>query len=85
MTYKEKQQANLAELGKQLTALDALEEAIRITGVHEKRRENEFTAQDYAERTKMGIHASRRLLTIAAKEGKIIVRKTTRNFFYSIP
>jgi hypothetical protein len=70
---------------KQLTALEALEEAIRITGAQEKRRDNEFTAQEYAERAGTGIHAARRMLTSAVKDGKLAVRKTTRNFYYSIP
>jgi hypothetical protein len=67
-----------------LTALEALEEAIRITGAQEKRRDDEFTAQEYADKIQMGIHASRRMLNNAVKDGKLVVRKTTRNFYYSI-
>jgi len=67
-----------------LTALEALEEAIRITGDGNQRREGEFTTQEYADRIKMGVHASRRMLNDAVRAGKLVVRKTSRNYFYSI-
>lgn len=69
---------------KQEVALSALEQAILLTGAADKRRDDEFTVQEYAEKIQMGIHASRRMLNDAVKAGKINVRKTTRNFFYSI-
>jgi hypothetical protein len=65
-------------------ALSALEQAILLTGAAEKQRDDEFTVQEYADKIEMGIHASRRMLNDAVKAGKINVRKTTRNFFYSI-
>ena len=65
-------------------ALSALEQAILLTGAADKRRDDEFTVQEYAEKIQMGIHASRRMLNDAVKAGKINVRKTTRHFYYSI-
>ena len=69
---------------KQEVALSALEQAILLTGAAEKQRDDEFTVQEYADKIEMGIHASRRMLNDAVKDGKINVRKTTRHFYYSI-
>ncbi len=65
-------------------ALTALEQALKITGVQEPKRDDEFTAQEYAEKTHGGIHSSRRMLDKAVKEGKLAVRKTNKGFYYSI-
>jgi hypothetical protein len=69
---------------KQLNSIEALEQALLLTGGSDKRQAGEFTLQEYADRINMGVHASRRRLNAAIKEGKLTVRKTSRNFFYSI-
>ena len=67
-----------------LTALEALEEAIRITGAQEKRRDNEFTAQEYADKADMHVESARRLLNRAVRDGKFVMRKTSKGHYYSI-
>ena len=66
-------------------ALTALEQALKITGAQEPRRDDEFTAAEYADKAEMHIESARRLLNRHVKNGKLSVRKTTKGYLYSIP
>ena len=65
-------------------ALTALEQALKITGVQEPRRDDEFTAQEYAEKAGMHVESARRVLNRHVKEGKLGLRKTLKGHFYSV-
>lgn len=65
-------------------ALTALEQALKITGVQEPKRDDEFTAQEYAEKAGMHTEGARRVLNIAVKSGKLVLRKTPKGHFYSV-
>lgn len=65
-------------------ALTALEQALKITGVQEPKRDDEFTAAEYADKAEMHIESARRLLNRHIKEGKLAVRKTMRGHYYSV-
>ena len=66
-------------------ALTALEQALKITGVQEPKRDDEFTAQEYADKVSMHVESARRTLNKHVKSGAIVFRKTTKGGFYSIP
>jgi hypothetical protein len=66
-------------------ALTALEQALKITGVQEPKRDDEFTAAEYASKSHMNVEAARRKLNNYVSEGKFILRKTGKGQFYSIP
>ena len=65
-------------------ALTALEQAMKITGVQAPKRDDEFTAAEYADKAEMHIESARRLLNRNVKDGKLSFRKTTKGNFYSI-
>lgn len=65
-------------------ALSALEQALKITGVQEPKRDDEFTAAEYADKAGMHTEGARRTLNRYIKEGKLAVRKTMRGHFYSV-
>lgn len=65
-------------------ALTALEQALKITGVQEPRRDDEFTAGEYADKAKMNIDGARKLLNRHVRDGKLVLRKTSKGYFYSI-
>ena len=65
-------------------ALTALEQALKITGVQSPKRDDEFTAAEYADKAEMHIESARRLLNHHVKNGKLSVRKTTKGHLYSI-
>ena len=69
---------------KSLTALTALEQALKITGVQEPKRDDEFTAAEYADKAEMHIESARRVLNRYVKEGKLNFRKTPKGHFYSV-
>jgi hypothetical protein len=65
-------------------ALTALEQALKITGVQEPKRADEFTASEYAGKADMHVESARRLLNRAVKEGKFALRKTSKGHYYSV-
>jgi hypothetical protein len=65
-------------------ALTALEQALKITGVQEPKRDDEFTAQEYADKAGLHTEGARRVLNIAVKNGKLVLRKTPKGHFYSV-
>ena len=65
-------------------ALSALEQALKITGVQEPKRDDEFTAAEYAEKSGMHTEGARRVLNRYVREGKLKARKTPKGHFYSI-
>jgi hypothetical protein len=65
-------------------ALTALEQALQITAIEPPKRENEFTAGEFADRADMHADSARRLLNRAVKDGKFTMRKTTKGHYYSI-
>ena len=65
-------------------ALTALEQALKITGVQDSKRDDEFTASEYADKAGMHIESARRVLNRYVKEGKLNFRKTPKGHFYSI-
>lgn len=69
---------------KQQVALSALEQALKITGVQEPKRDDEFTAGEYADKAEMHTESARRLLNRYVKDGKLALRKTPKGQFYSI-
>jgi hypothetical protein len=69
---------------KAAVALTALEQALKITGVQTPKRDDEFTAAEYADKAEMHIESARRLLNRNVKDGKLVLRKTPKGHFYSI-
>lgn len=65
-------------------ALTVLEQALKITGVQESKRDDEFSAAEYADKAEMHIESARRLLNRYVKDGKMNLRKTPKGHFYSI-
>ena len=65
-------------------ALTALEQALKITGVQAPKRDDEFSAAEYADKAEMHIESARRLLNRHVKDGKLSVRKTPKGHFYSV-
>lgn len=65
-------------------ALTALEQALKITGVQAPKRDDEFTAAEYADKAEMHIESARRLLNRHVKDGKLVLRPTPKGHFYSI-
>lgn len=65
-------------------ALTALEQALKITGVQQPKREDEFLASEYADKAEMHIDSARRLLNRHVKEGKLVLRETSKGHFYSV-
>jgi hypothetical protein len=65
-------------------ALTALEQALKLTAIEQPKREDEFTAQEFADKADMHVEGARRLLNRAVKEGKFALRKTSKGHYYSI-
>ena len=65
-------------------ALTALEQALKITGIQEPKRDDEFTAAEYADKAEMHTEAARRLLHRYVKAGTLSLRKTPKGYFFSV-
>ena len=65
-------------------ALTALEQALKLTAIEQPKRDDEFTAQEFADKADMHVEGARRLLNRAVKEGKFALRKTPKGHYYSI-
>jgi len=65
-------------------ALTALEQALKLTAIEQPKREDEFTASEFADKADMHVESVRRLLNRAVKEGKFALRKTAKGNYYSI-
>jgi hypothetical protein len=65
-------------------ALTALEQALKLTAIEQPKRDDEFTAQEFADKADMHVESARRLLNRAVKEGKFALRKTSKGHYYSI-
>ena len=65
-------------------ALTALEQALKITGVQPPKRDDEFTAGEYADKAEMHTEAARRILNRYVRDGKLKFRKTPKGHYYSI-
>jgi hypothetical protein len=65
-------------------ALTALEQALKLTAIEQPKREDEFTAQEFADKADMHVEGARRLLNRAVKEGKFALRKTSKGHYYSV-
>ena len=79
-----KQVENKPMRTKAAVAISALEQALKITGVQSPKRDDEFTAAEYADKAEMHIESARRLLNRHVKDGKLALRKTPKGHFYSI-
>lgn len=60
---------------KSLTALTALEQALKITGVQEPKRDDEFTAEEFARASNLGITQARNRLDRMTGQGQLSKRK----------
>ena len=65
-------------------ALTTLDLALQITAIEQPKREDEFTAHEFADKADMHVESARRLLNSAVKDGKLTLRKTTKGHYYSI-
>jgi hypothetical protein len=65
-------------------ALTALDLALQITAIEHPKRDDEFTAHEFADKADMHAEGARKLLNRAVKEGKFALRKTSRGHYYSI-
>lgn len=65
-------------------ALTALEQALKITNIQPQKRDDEFTASEYADKAELHVEGARKILKKYVKEGKLSVRKTIKGHFYSI-
>ncbi len=65
-------------------ALTALEQALKLTAIDQPKREDEFTAQEFADKADMHVESARRLLNRAVRDGKFSIRKTAKGNYYSI-
>ena len=65
-------------------ALTALEQALKLTAIEQPKRDDEFTAQEFADKADMHVEGARRLLNRAVKEGRFALRKTSKGHYYSI-
>jgi hypothetical protein len=65
-------------------ALTALEQALKLTAIEQPKRDDEFTASEFADKADMHVESARRLLNSAVKEGKFALRKTSKGHYYSI-
>jgi hypothetical protein len=66
------------------TKLDALEQALKLTARDEPKRDDEFSAAEFADKANMHAEGARKLLHRAVKEGKLTIRKTSKCHYYSI-
>jgi len=65
-------------------ALTALDLALQITAIEQPRRDDEFTASEFADKADMHVDSARRLLNRAVRDGKFALRKTSKGHYYSI-
>ena len=65
-------------------ALTALDLALQITAIEQPKREDEFTASEFADRADIHAESARRLLHRAVRDGKFTLRKTAKGHYYSI-
>jgi hypothetical protein len=65
-------------------ALTALEQALKLTAIEHPKRDDEFVAQEFADKADMHVESARRLLNRAVKDGKFALRKTSKGHYYSI-
>jgi hypothetical protein len=65
-------------------ALTALEQALKLTSIEQPKRDDEFTAHEFADKADMHVEGARRLLNRAVKDGKFALRKTSKGHYYSI-
>jgi len=65
-------------------ALTALEQALKLTALECPKRDDEFTASEFADKTDMHVESVRRLLNRAVRDGKFSIRKTPKGHYYSI-
>ncbi len=65
-------------------ALTALEQALKLTAIEPPKRDDEFTAHEFADKADMHVEGARRLLNRAVKEGKFALRKTSKGHYYSV-
>ena len=57
---------------------------MKLTAIEQPRRDDEFTASEFADKADMHVESARRLLNSAVKEGKFALRKTSKGHYYSI-
>ncbi len=57
---------------------------MKLTAIEQPKRDDEFTAQEFADKADMHVEGARRLLNRAVKEGKFALRKTSKGHYYSI-
>jgi hypothetical protein len=65
-------------------ALTALDLALQITAIEQPKRDDEFTAHEFADKADMHVEGARRLLNRAVRDGKFSIRKTAKGHYYSI-
>jgi hypothetical protein len=65
-------------------ALNALEQALKLTAIEQPKRDDEFTSSEFADKADMHVESARRLLNRAVKEGKFALRKTSKGHYYSV-
>jgi len=65
-------------------ALTALEQALKLTAIEQPKRDDEFTAHEFADKAEMHVEGARKLLHRSVKDGKLTLRKTTKGHYYSI-
>jgi len=57
---------------------------LKLTAIEQPKRDDEFTAQEFADKADMHVEGARRLLNRAVKEGRFALRKTSKGHYYSI-
>ena len=65
-------------------ALTALEQALKLTAIEQPKRDDEFTAHEFANKADMHVESARRLLNRAVRDGKFVMRKTPKGCYYSL-
>jgi hypothetical protein len=65
-------------------ALTALEQALKLTAIEQPKRDDEFTAHEFANKADMHVESARRLLNRAVRDGKFVMRKTPKGYYYSL-
>ena len=65
-------------------ALTALEQALKLTAIEQPKRDDEFTSSEFADKADMHVESARRLLNRAVRDGKFIMRKTPKGYYYSL-
>jgi hypothetical protein len=65
-------------------ALTALDLALQITAIEQPKRDDEFTTSEFADKADMHPESARRLLHRAVRDGKFVMRKTPKGYYYSL-